>query len=149
MSLILALALFAAPADPTPEALALGRRLAETGTLAALLPSVTAKEREELVREHPEWSEEDKAALRAVADAEAKAAADKLNTAIGRGYAERLSVEDLKLLVAFNEGPAAKRLREATPAAMMEAMQAVGQFDYKGNVRTAFCNKTGKGCQQP
>ena len=70
MSLILALALLAAP-DPTAEALALGRRLAETGTLATLLPLKTAQEREELVAEHPDWSEADKAALRQEADAEA------------------------------------------------------------------------------
>jgi len=147
MSLILSLALLAAP-DPTAGALALGRRLAETGTLATLLPLKTVQERGELVAEHPDWSEADKAALRQEADAEAKAGIDRLMDAMGRGYAEKLSIEDLKALVAFNESPVAKRARDATPGALAAAMSSLGNFDYKGNVRAAFCRKTGKGCDK-
>lgn len=149
MSLILALALFAAPADPTPEALALGKRLAEAGTLAALLPLKAAAEREELVAEHPEWSDADKAALRQAADAEAKAAFDTLTAAIGRGYAEKLSIDELKALVAFNESPVARKARDATPAALISAMSGLKDYDYKGSVRAAFCTQTGKGCAKP
>ena len=47
---------------PSAEAEALGVRLAQTGTLAALLPTITAKEREEMVARHPELSDADKAA---------------------------------------------------------------------------------------
>lgn len=148
MSLILALALFAA-ADPTPEALTLGRRLAETGTLAALLPVIAAKETEELVGEHPEWSEADKAALRAVAAEQAAAGAERLMVATGKAYAEKLSVEDMRVLVAFNESAEAKRWQAATPGVIVAAMMSVRQLDFKGDTRKAFCAKTGKGCPAP
>ncbi|MEP9358273.1 DUF2059 domain-containing protein [Sphingomonas sp. KR3-1] len=145
MSLILALALLAAP-DPTPEALALGRRLAETGTFSTLIPGVIADEREKLVAKFPELSDADKALLRATADETGKAQTDRLMDAIGRGYAATLSIEDLRALVAFNESPAAQRWRAATPAAMMGAMESVGDPDFQENARKAFCKKTGKAC---
>ncbi|UZK64866.1 hypothetical protein [Sphingomonas sp. M1-B02] len=143
---ILLLALAQAVSAPDPEALRLGRRLAETGTLAALLPIVTVKEREELLREHPEWSDADKAAFRATADEVAKAATARLMEASGRAYARILSLPDLRALVAFNEGAAATRWRAATPAAVLESMGAMGGFDYKKEARAAFCAKSGKGC---
>ncbi|HEX8300014.1 DUF2059 domain-containing protein [Sphingomonas sp.] len=144
MMLLYALALLAP--DPTPEALALGKRLAETGTLAAVLPMIMAKETEELVAQHPEYSEADKAALRAAAADQGKAGVDRLMTATGRAYAAKLSVEDLRMLVAFNESEAGKRWRAATPGAIVAAMGEVGNLDFKGDARKAFCAKTGKGC---
>lgn len=147
MILLYALALLAP--DPTPEALALGKRLAETGTLAALLPMKIAQETEELVAEHPGWSEADKAALRAAATEQGKAGVERLMTATGRAYAEKLSVEDLRVLVAFNEGEAGKRWRAATPGVIAAAMAEVGELDFKGDTRKAFCAKTGKGCLAP
>lgn len=144
MSLILAFALIAAP-DPSPEALALGRRLAETGSIAALLPTIVAKEREELVAEHPDWSDTDKAALRATAEQVAKAGTERLMEAIGRAYAEKLSIDDLRALVAFNESPPAQRWRATMPVVMGEALGA-SKFDFKADVRKAVCAKTGKGC---
>jgi hypothetical protein len=144
--MILTLALLLATPDPGAEALALGRRLAETGTLAALLPAITAKETEELVAEHPDWSDADKAALRRVARAVGIDGFERLMTATGNAYASRLTIEDLRTLVAFNEGDAARRWREATPAAMLEAMAKVGELDFKADARKAFCKETGKGC---
>lgn len=147
MMLLYALALLTP--DPTPEALALGKRLAETGTLAALLPVIMAKETEELVAEHPEYAEADKAALRAAAAEQGKAGIDRLMTATGHAYAEKLSVEDLRVLVAFNEGEPGKKWRAATPGVIAAAMSEVGQLDFKGDTRKAFCAKTGKGCPAP
>lgn len=147
MMLLYALALLAP--DPTPEALALGKRLAETGTLAALLPVIMIKETEELVAEHPEWSDADKADLRATAAEQGKSGIDRLMTATGRAYAEKLSIEDLRVLVAFNEGAAGRRWRDATPGVIVAAMTEIGQLDFKGDTRKAFCAKTGKGCPAP
>lgn len=147
MILLYALTLLAP--DPSPEALALGRRLAETGTLAALLPVMVAKDTEELVSEHPDWSDADKAALRATAAEQAKAGTERVMAATGSAYAERLSVEDLRALVAFNESAAAKRWQAATPGVIVAAMTSVGQFDFKADTRKAFCAKTGKGCPAP
>ena len=135
--------------DPTPEALALGRRLAETGTLASLLPIMIAKDTEELLAEHAEWSDADKAALRATAAEQAKVGIERLMSATGRAYAEKLSVKDLRVLVKFNERPVATRWREATPGAIVAAMTEVGALDFKGDTRKAFCAKTGKGCPAP
>jgi hypothetical protein len=142
------IAIAMAQAAPGAEAEALGVRLAQTGTLAALLPSVAAKERDELIAQHADWSDADKAALRETADDVAKAAVDRLTTAIGHGYATRLSVEDLRALVAFNESDAGKRWRAATPGAVMGAIAALGQLNLGAETRAAFCKKTGKLCDQ-
>ncbi|MBX3565950.1 MAG: DUF2059 domain-containing protein [Sphingomonas sp.] len=146
MILLYALALLAP--DPTPEALALGTRLAESGTLAALLPMKIAQETEELVAEHPDWSDADKAGLRAAAAEQGKAGVERLMTATGRAYAEKLSIEDLRVLVAFNESEAGKRWRAATPGVIAAAMTEVGALDFKGDTRKAFCARAGKGCAQ-
>jgi hypothetical protein len=148
MTLLAALLLTQAAPDPTPEALALGRRLAEAGTLSALLPIVVAKDREEVIGEHPEWSDADKAAFRTTADQVAADGIGKLMDATGRSYARKLNVEELRTLVAFNEGAAAKRWRDAMPAAIVEGMTAIGEFDFKKNARAAFCAKTGKACEK-
>jgi len=147
IALMLAAAL--AQTAPTPEAETLGKRLAETGTLAAVLPMIVAKDREALVAEHPDWSDADKAALRATADEVAKAGIDRLMAATGHAYATRLSIADLRVLVAFNESEAAKHWRAITPAAVMEAMGKVGDINFKEEAARAFCSKTGKGCPTP
>ncbi|MEI9926512.1 MAG: DUF2059 domain-containing protein [Sphingomonas sp.] len=143
---LLALGLAHVAPSPSPEAEALGRRLAETGTLAAVLPMMVAKDRDALVAEHADWSDADKAALRATADAVAKAAIDRLMAATGHAYAERLSVEDLRALVAFNESDAARHWRAATPAAVTEALSRVGDINFQHEAAKVFCAKTGKGC---
>jgi len=142
------LAIVMAQTAPSAEAEALGVRLAQTGTLAALLPAILAKEREELAAEHPEWSDADKAALRATADEVGRAGIARITAAIGHQYARQLSIEDLRALVAFNEGPAAARWRAATPGAVMQAMASAGDLDFKGDTRKAYCARTGKGCPQ-
>lgn len=139
-------AVLMAQTAPSAEAEALGVRLAETGTLAALLPAIVAKDREALVAEHPELSDADKAALRATADEVAKAGIARLTAAIGHGYAAKLSIEDLRALVAFNQSPAARHWREATPAAVAQALAAVGEMNFQADARKAFCAKTGKLC---
>ncbi|MEI9851228.1 MAG: DUF2059 domain-containing protein [Sphingomonas sp.] len=141
-------ALLLVQAAPDAEAEALGRRLAEAGTLAALLPAIVAKDREELVAEHPDWSDADKAVLRETADTVAGAGIGRLMAAIGHGYATRLSIEELRALVAFNETPAARRWRDATPGAVMEALPAIGELDLKGDTRKAVCARIGKLCPQ-
>jgi hypothetical protein len=140
------IAIVMAQTAPSAEAEALGVRLAETGTLAALLPAVVARDREEMITAHPELSDADKTALRATADEVAKAGIARLTAAIGHGYAAKLSVEDLRALVAFNETPAARHWREATPAAVMQALAVVGDMNFQADTRKAFCAKTGKLC---
>jgi hypothetical protein len=141
------LALALAAASPTPEGLRLGRALAESGTLAALMPMVADKEIGELVAAHPELSEADRAAFRSSARATYQAGRDRLMDATGRAYAERLSVADLRALVAFNRTPAAAHYRAALPEAIAAAMQAVGQMDFKKDALAAFCRKTEKLCE--
>jgi hypothetical protein len=145
--MILFLALALAAASPTPERLRLGRELAESGTLTALLPMVADKEIGELVAAHPQLSEADRAGLRETARATYRAGRDRLMEATGRAYAERLSIADLRALVAFNRTPAAAHYRAAVSGAIASAMQAVGQMDFKKDALAAFCRKTGKLCE--
>ena len=51
------MALMMAAAEPSPEALALGREAAQAGMLATLLPILEADTTEKLVAQYPELSE--------------------------------------------------------------------------------------------
>lgn len=141
---VLALALV--QTAPSPEAEALGKRLAETGTLAALLPMIVAKDRESLIAEHPELSDAEKATLRETADQVARAGIDRVMAATGHAYAVTLSVEDMRVLVAFNESEPAIRWRAATPGVIAAAMTDVGDLNFQMDAIKAFCAKTGKLC---
>ena len=143
MNLFLAVAL--ASAAPTPEAQQLGRQLAEAGTLAALLPLIQAKETEELVAQS-ELTDAEKVALRTTARRVFEDGRERLMAATGKAYAERLSVEDLRTLVAFERSDSAKRYRDAMPDAIAATMRSIGQMDFKKDVRAAFCKETGKLC---
>jgi len=136
----------AAPAAPGAEAERLGRELAGQGTLAALLPLMAAKETEELVAAHPDLSDADKAALRDSARATFAAGESRLMAATGHAYAERLTVAEMRRLVAFNRTAAARRYRAAMPQAIAATMQAIGPMDFKADALAAFCRRTGKLC---
>ena len=88
----------------------------------------------------------EKSALRVTAKRVFEEGRERLMTATGKAYAERLSVEDLRALVAFEQSDAARRYRGAMPGAITAAMQAVGQMDFKKDVRAAFCKESGKLC---
>lgn len=144
--MVIALLLAAAAAHPSPEALQLGRQLAKVGILASLLPAMKESELQELIKDHPELTEEDKEALRNVADVVYATGRDRLFEATGRAYAERLSVADLKAALAFQLSPAGKRYREVTPTVIADTMKSVGKMDFKADVRAAYCKETGKLC---
>ena len=142
--MLLALALQAV--TPSAEAEALGRRLAERGTLAALLPLATARDTEELVAEHPELSDAEKAELRAAAETVAASGIDRLLAAEGKALAAALSLDDLRQLVTAAESGAAKRQRAALPGVILQTMKSAEGVDFKRDTLAAFCTKTGKAC---
>ena len=131
---------------PSAEAEALGRRVAETGTLASLLPLLVAKDIEELVGQHPELDDAGKARLRAMAAETAKVGVNRMLAAVGHQYALRLSIRDLTALVAFNESPVAKAWRAAEPQVIVATMQTVEGFDLKRDAWSAYCNSAGVTC---
>lgn len=131
---------------PTSEAETLGRRLAATGAIETLLPAIAAKETEEIIAEHHELSEAERATLRAISGDVMGLMRSHLAEAIGHEYAAALSLEDLRKLVAFAATPAAQRYRAAVPAVTMKGLARVGQADFKGDLAKAFCARTGKLC---
>ena len=90
--LFFALALAAAAPATTFEADTWGIRLARTGTLAALLPMMVAKETEELVASQKMLSDADKAQLRAVASARARQEIERVMAVEGNAYAASCSI---------------------------------------------------------
>jgi len=126
------LLLAAAAAQPSPEALKLGRQLAEVGALSTLLPLIEKSEVQEMINDHPELSKADEARFQATADRVYFAGRDRLLAVLGRAYAERLSVADLKTIIAFQSSAAARRYREATPEVVAATMKTVGKMDFKG-----------------
>ena len=88
--MVIAFLLAAAAAQPSPEALRLGRELAETGTLATVLPLVQRKEADELVAAHPELSAAGKDLLRSTAQAVYQQGREKLMQAEALSFARTL-----------------------------------------------------------
>ncbi len=131
---------------PSAKAEALGRELAGSGTLASLLPLQIAKETEELVAEHEGLTPAEQTRLRALAAEMGATGRDRLLSVLGHAYAMRLSEADLAAIIAFRRTSAHKALATAEPAVIAATMQAVGELDFKGDVRGAFCKETGKGC---
>lgn len=147
MILILLAALSLQAPEPSPEAIALGRQVAENGALGSLLPVIAQRDIEELIASDPGLTAEQQAQLRATGARIFAAGLDRLMTANGRAIAERLTVQQLREIVAFNRSPAAVALREATPAAILGTMQAVGNVDLKRDIREAFCRESGRLCE--
>lgn len=123
-----------------PEGEALGRRVAETGTLASLLPMLAAKETDELIAQHPTLSAADQAELRRTAAATLERAKAKLFAAEGKAYAAALTPAELRAIVAWQTGPVAARLRAAQPTAIAAAMGAMQGFDLKKETWAAYCS---------
>jgi hypothetical protein len=144
--MVIVLMLAAAAAQPSPEALRLGRQMAESGTLASLLPMIQQKETEELVAEQKDLSDAERTQLRATAKRVYDAGRDRLMSAEAEAYARRLSVSDLRAGVAFQTSGAGRRARAAMPAIIGDTMQRIGTMDFKGDVRAAYCKETGKLC---
>lgn len=140
------LALLLAAQAPNAEALALGRELAASGTLATLLPMIGAKERDDLAATQLSLSDAERETLKATADEVLKTESAKLFDAMGRAYAEKLGVDDLRALVAFNRTEAARHYRDAGPAVIAQTMQIMGEIDFKAKTLATFCARTGKGC---
>lgn len=138
-----------AAAAPTPEAEQLGRELASYGTLAALLPIARDKETADLLAEVKDLTPAQRERLKAVAARTFDAGRDRILAASGHAYAQRLSLDDLKALVAFHRTGAAQRAQVILPEVIAATMQAVGPMDFKADVRKAFCTETGKLCPKP
>jgi len=136
-------------AAPTAEAERLGIEVANTGTLATLLPIVTAKETDELVADHPELNDMEKAELRGTATRIANETRDRLMRLTGHAYATRLSEADMHAILAFDASPAGTAYRAAIPSAIAETLQGAGAIDFKKDAIAAFCTKTGKACPKP
>ncbi|MCV0382754.1 MAG: hypothetical protein K5799_04750 [Erythrobacter sp.] len=137
--------------SPTAEDLALGRALAETGTLAALAPLLTEQETAQMLAALPDLTPAEQARLRAIAAATAAAGRDRLLDALGRQYAMRLNAEDMSALASFARTSAAQRMQAALPYTIAGTMQAMeqegGAIDFKSETLAAFCAETGQGCE--
>jgi len=142
----LLLVLAVAASAPSADARRLGRRLAEQGTLASLLPLLKAKETEELLKEDPSLSAAEQTKLRTIADRVFQAGYNRLMKATGDAYAQQLSVKDLRSLTHFYDTPVATRYRLATPNVIIETMKSVGEMDFKGDARIASCAEMKRLC---
>lgn len=134
---------------PTAEAERLGLAVAKIGMLATLLPIVTAKETDELVADHPELNDMEKAELRGIATRVANETRDRLMRLTGHAYAMRLSEADMRSIIAFDASPAGRAYRAAVPLAIVETLQGARKVDFKQDALAAFCAKTGKACPKP
>ena len=140
------MAMMLAAAAPSAEALTLGRQLAESGTLATVLPMMQMKETEELIAAHPELSVGERTALQVTSQRVYEVGREKLMRTEAAAYAKRMSVADLRATVAFQKSPAGERYRAAIPNVIEDVMPVIAKMDFKGDVSAAFCKETGKLC---
>lgn len=133
-------------AEPTTEALKLGREIAEAGTLASLLPMIKEDEIGKVVKDNPELSAAEQAKLRQTADRVFAAGTDKLFAATARGFAERLSIRDLRVAATYARSPTARRMQAATPQVIAASVAAMEGMDFGKDLKAAFCKDTGKLC---
>jgi len=147
ISLLLATAA-AAATQPSPEAVDLARQVAAHGVLAQIAPLQTQGEVAEIIAKHPELNPAEQARLRAIGEEHAKALVDKALDAEAKALAAELSLADLRQLVAFYSSPAAEHQRAALPKVMAATVRTMGDVDYAGGVRAAFCAESGKLCEK-
>lgn len=148
MSLLILIAASQIAPSLTPEAESLGRRLAAMSGIATIAPQLIEKDILELSKEDKTLSASERTRLLTMGHIEGRRNLDRLIATLGHAYASRLSVPDLRRLVADNEAPAAARRRTIEPAAIMETMAGLGQLDLKKNVASAFCREMGKLCHR-
>ncbi len=133
-------------AAPGADAVDLGKRVAESGMLARMIPMIAEGEASDMIKGHPELSAPEQQELRAIARATAARGQGRLVDAMGAAYATRLSAADMRAIVAFNDSPAAKRWKATEPDAIKAAIAVLGGIDFKGDVLKQVCDKTGKAC---
>jgi hypothetical protein len=136
-----------APA-PTAEAERLGVRLARNTGIATIAPVLIEKDLTELSAEDPTLTPAERDTLFAIGREGGKTGLEQVVQAIGRAYARRLSVADLRLLVAHAETPAAQRWRRAEPAVIADAAAALGSIDLKARTAARFCEVAKKLCRR-
>lgn len=147
--LIIAMFMQAAPVNSPPsEAQTLGRRLAASGPLSAILPLVIEKDLGDLSREDKFLTAAERERLLAIGRSISSAARNRLTTALGNSYAKQLSLSDLRILVAQNESAVTRRWHAAEPRAIVDAMRSMGELDLKKSTAAAFCKETGKLCHR-
>ncbi|MFL6720931.1 MAG: DUF2059 domain-containing protein [Sphingomonas sp.] len=144
--MVILLVLAAAAAQPSVEALKLGRELAGHGTLAALLPMMKAKEVDDLLAAHKELNAADQERLRKIAGEVFDQGRERIFAAEGQAYAKALSVDDLRAILAFYRTPAADRFQAALPQVIGGTVAAMGKMDFKADGTAAYCKQTGKLC---
>ena len=133
--------------SPTAEAEELGLRLAHAGTLAALMRLRAPDEIERIVAGHPELDAADQHRLREIGRQRIEEETERLLSAEGHAFAERLSVADLRLLVAAAESDAGKRRDAILPAVIKATIEATAQIDFGAETVKAFCKAAGKLCE--
>lgn len=133
---------------PAADAQALAREIAGTGSLVRLLPTVAAKETEELAKDTPGLTPAEIGTLKETAAVVQAQARERLIAAMAPTYAAKLTPEQMRAVLAFEASPAATAKRDADMAATIAAASVLGGYDYKGSVMAEFCKKTGKGCRK-
>ena len=141
-ALMLAQAAHALSAPPSPEAEALGARLARGGPMLTLARLVELREVPKIFGNHPELTEAERNRLLAIAYHAADVEIERAMISIGDYYARSLSIEELQVLSAAQDTPAAKHLREIMPGVIGVA----GGLDIKTSVSAALCQADARLC---
>ncbi|QPC97862.1 hypothetical protein [Qipengyuania soli] len=148
LTLALPVLVLAAPlaANDDPK-LALAREIAGHSLLATLGPLQTAAEVEQIIADAPDLTAQEQDDLRTIGREKAEEIGKRAIEAEAQAMAAMLTLEDLDAIASFERSPAAAHRREIMPMIVGSIMQELAGLDYKGEVRAAFCEQSGKLCE--
>ena len=136
----------AAPAQPSAEQLALGRRMAAAGDFNAIVEAMGEAEIDRMARDAPGLSEAERDRLRALGEAELAVGRAHILDQVAFVYARHFTVEQLREITAFLEGPAGRAYTGAIPTLLPEIAATLQGVDFGAAVRRDFCRETHKLC---
>lgn len=135
------------PVEPSAEAMELARTISRSSLVATIFPAQSAAEIQTILKANPDLTAAEQATLRRISERRAAAMLDRFVEADARAHAQRLSLDDLRRIAAYEQSEAASRRRAALPFIMRDVMATLQTFDFGRAVRREFCAETGKLCE--
>jgi hypothetical protein len=144
----LAATIGATASTPSAEAIRLGQELAKSGEIASLFGNfIEEQDFKRLLDQVEDLPQIDRAKLENIAFDEARHMRASYFERTGNIYAQSLSIQDLRDLVAASNSPAAGRFRKIASETMLDTAPKIDSQQWRSRVKARFCNETGKLCE--
>jgi hypothetical protein len=136
----------AAPA-PSPEAMALARKVAARDDFLVAIETISAGQIGDVEHGMGDLSAAEKDKVADIGRQKMAEGMGRVVEKLAAIYAQKFSVEDLRAIDAFLETPAGKAYSGRLAATLMAVGESMKGFDYKREVRAEACAEIKKGCE--